>query len=245
MRLEGVRGSFAPLRRCRGEQAHGSRPAVRRPADARASRVRLRAAAGVVLLGGLIFFAGVSRPVVGDWADAFEDEAQRIAVAKADRDQFTVGFVLMGVGFILMGIGLGLWGWALTRLETGRRASAAVVFGLAAAIGGFGQGLVRVIVPLIDVEDAAGESGAVDVAFLPGAIALSLGFVGFGILTWRGPAPRWAGIVLALTGVAAVVTFPAWYLLGAAVFGLVGVVHFRRSWPRKPYPAAGAAFTAI
>jgi len=38
--------------------------------------------------------------------------------------------------------------------------------------------------------------------------------------------------------VAAAVTFPAWYMLGALVFGLVGVVHFRRSWPRKPYPPA-------
>jgi hypothetical protein len=45
----------------------------------------------VLLLGGLIFLAGVSRPVVGDWADAFDDEAKRIAIAKADADQFTVG----------------------------------------------------------------------------------------------------------------------------------------------------------
>src|SRR6266508_6718880 len=50
------------------------------------------AAAGVLLLGGLIFFAGVSRPVVSDCADAFDDEAKRIAIAKADADQFTVGF---------------------------------------------------------------------------------------------------------------------------------------------------------
>jgi hypothetical protein len=97
---------------------------------------------------------------VGDWAEAFDDEAKAIAIAKADADQFTVAFALMGVGFIVMGIGLGLWGWALTRLETGRRATAAVVLGLTAAIGGFGPGLVRVITPLVDVEQAAGESGA-------------------------------------------------------------------------------------
>jgi len=192
-----------------------------------------------MLLGGLIFFAGVSRPVVGDWAAAFEDEVKRIAIAKADADQFTVGFALMGVGFIVMGIALGLWGRAATRIETGRRATAAVVLALASAIGGFGPGLVRIITPLVDVEQAAGESGALNVAYVIGAFALALGFVGFGILTWRGPAPRWAGILLALTGVAAVVTFPAWYMLGALVFGLVGVVHFRRSWPRKPYPTAG------
>ena len=175
---------------------------------------------------------------MGDWAEAFDDEAKRIAIAKADADQFTVGFALMGVGFIVMGIALGLWGRAVTRLETGRRATAAVVLGLTAAIGGFGPGLVRVITPLVDVEQAAGESAALNLAYLPGALALALGFVGFGILTWRGPALRWAGILLAFTGVAAAVTFPAWYMLGALVFGLVGVVRFRRSWPRKPYPPA-------
>ena len=214
------------------------RPSSGPPVDAGTARGSLRAAAGVLLLGGLIFFAGVSRPVVGDWAGAFDDEAKRISIAKADADQFTVGFALMGVGFIVMGIALGLWGRAVTRLETGRRATAAVVLALASAIGGFGPGLVRIITPLVDVEQAAGESAALNLAYLPGALALALGFVGFGILTWRGPAPRWAGILLALTGVAAAVTIPAWYMLGALVFGLVGVVHFRRSWPRKQYPPA-------
>jgi vacuolar-type H+-ATPase subunit I/STV1 len=222
-----------------GKTTGADRPSSGPPVDAGTARGSLRAAAGVLLLGGLIFFAGVSRPVVGEWAEAFDDEAKRISIAKADADQFTVAFVLMGVGFIVMGIALGLWGRAVTGVETGRRVTAAVVLGLTAVIGGFGPGLVRVITPLVDVERAAGDSGALNVAFLIGAYALALGFVGFGILTWRGPAPRWAGILLALTGVAAAVTFPAWYMLGAIVFGLVGVVHFRRSWPRKPYPPAG------
>ena len=115
------------------------RPSSAPPVDAGAARGSLRAAAGTMLLGGLVFFAGVSRPVVGDWAAAFEDEAKRIAIAKADADQFTVGFALMGVGFILMGIALGLWGRAVARLETGRRATAAVVLALASAIGGSGR----------------------------------------------------------------------------------------------------------
>jgi vacuolar-type H+-ATPase subunit I/STV1 len=169
------------------------RPSSGQPVDAGTARGSLRAAAGVLLHGGLIFYAGVSRPVVGDWAEAFEDEAERISIAKADANQFTVAFVLMGVGFIVMGIALGRWGRAVTGVDTGRRATAAVVLGLTAAIGGFGPGLVRVITPLVDVEQAAGDSGALNVAFLIGAYALALGFVGFGILTWRGPAPRWAG----------------------------------------------------
>jgi MFS family permease len=227
-----TRSGDAVARKTTGVDRPSSGPRV----DAGTVRGSLRAAAGVLLLGGLIFLAGVSRPVVGDWADAFDDEAKRISIAKADADQFTLGFVLMGVGFIVMGLALGLWGRAVTRLETGRRATAAVVLGVLAAIGGFGPGLVRIITPLVDIEDAAGEGGALNVAYLPGGLALTLAFVGFGILTWRGPAPRWAGIVLALTGVAAAVTFPAWYMLGALVFGLVGVVHFRRSWPRKQFP---------
>jgi hypothetical protein len=223
-----------------GKSTGVDRPLGGPPVDAGTVRGSLRAAAGVLLLGGLIFFAGVSRPVVGDWAAAFDDEAKRIAIATADADQFTVGFVLMGVGFIVMGIALGLWGRAVARLETGRRATAAVVLGVTAAIGGFGPGLVRIITPLVDVEQAAAESGGLNVAYLLGAVALTLGFVGFGILTWRGPAPRWAGILLALTGVAAVVTFPAWYMLGALVFGLVGMVQFRRGWPRKQHQPASA-----
>jgi hypothetical protein len=129
-------------------------------------------------------------------------------------------------------VALGLWGRAVTRLEAGRRATAATVLGLTAAIGGSG----RAITPLVDVEQAAGESGSLNVAYLPGADALTLGFAGFGILTWRGPAPQWAGILLALTGAA--LTFPA-DMLGAVEFGLAGVVYFRRGWPRKPYLTAG------
>jgi hypothetical protein len=222
-------------RKTAGADLPSSGPAV----DIGTVRGWLRVATGVLLLGGLIFFAGVSRPVVGDWAEAVDDEANAIAIAKAHADQFTVGFVLMGIGFILMGIALGLWGREVTRLEKGRRATATVVLGLVAAIGGSGLGLVRVITPLVDVEPAAGDGGALNLVYLPGSFGLALGFVGFGILTWRGPAPRWAGILLALTGAAAAVTFPAWYMLGALVFGLVGVVHFRRSWPRTPYPPAG------
>jgi MFS family permease len=214
------------------------RPPGGPPVDAATARGALRAAAAALLIGGLIFFAGVSRPVVGDWAEAFDDEAKRIAIAEANEGQFTLGWTLMGLGFILMGIALGLWGRAVARLETRRRALAAILLGTAAAIGGFGPGLVRVITPFVDLERAAGDGGWLSAAFMAGAVALSLGFIGFGILTWRGPAPKWAGILLALTGAAAAVTIPAWYMAGALVFGLVGVVHFRPGWPRKAHPPA-------
>jgi len=213
-------------------------PSSGAPIEPGAARRSLRAAAGVVLLGGLSFFAGVSRPVVTEWANAVDakaDKARLIAIALGNASEFTLAWTLMGIGFILMGIGLGLWGWTVARLETGGRAVAARVLGVTAAIGGFGSGLVRVIIPFVDLERAAVSGGALDAVWLVGALGLSIGFIGLGVLTWRGPAPRWLGIFLALMGLAGLVTFPAWYMLGALVFGLVGVIHFRRSWPRKAY----------
>jgi len=196
----------------------------------------------VVLLGGLTFFAGVSRPVVTEWANAVDakaDKARLIAIALGNPSEFTLAWTLMGIGFILIGLGLGLWGWTVARLKTGGRAVAARVLGVTAAIGGFGSGLLRVIIPFVDLERAAVGDSTLNIVFVPGALSLSLGYIGLGVLTWRGPAPRWVGIVLALIGlVAVVVPIPAWYMLGALVFGLVGVIHFRRSWPRKAYRPA-------
>lgn len=206
-------------------------------------RRSLRAAAGVLLLGGLMFFAGVSRPVVTDWAlatDGKKDKAEIIAIALGRASEFTLAWVLMGIGFMLIGVGLGLWGWAVARLETRGIAVAARVLGVIAAIGGVGTGLLRVIIPFVSIEQAAVTDGTLTAVAVVGHLSLSIGFIGFGILTWRGPAPRWLGIVLALIGLAALVLpIPAWDMLGALVFGLVGAIHFRRSWPRKAYrPAA-------
>ena len=51
------------------ETTGADRPSSVPLVDAGTARGSLRAAAGAMLLGGLIFFAGVSRPVVGDWAE--------------------------------------------------------------------------------------------------------------------------------------------------------------------------------
>jgi uncharacterized membrane protein YidH (DUF202 family) len=203
------------------------------PARAVAVQASLRAAAGALLLGGLVFLAGVSRPVVGDWADAAQDEATRIALAQAQAGQFKLGFVLMGVGFIIIGLAVGMWDRAVARLQTGQGATVARVAGMVAAIGGFGPGLVRIVLPLVDLERAAQESGWVSTVFALGSVALTLGFIITGILNWRGPAPRWAGIVFALLGLAGTVIFPAFFMFGAIFFGLVGVIRFRRGWTPK------------
>jgi hypothetical protein len=156
--------------------------------------------------------------------------------------EFTLAWVLMGIGFILIGIGLGLWGWNVARLETRRLAVVARVLAVVVTIGGFGSGLVRAIIPFFSLERAAVGDPVLDPIFLVGANSLWIGFIGFGILTWRGPAPRWLSVFLALTGLAfALLPIPAWFMLDALVFGLVGVIHFRRSWPRKPYRLASAS----
>jgi hypothetical protein len=217
-------------------------PSSGAPIEPGTARRSLRAAAGVVLLGGLSFFAGVSRPVVTEWANAVDakaDKARLIAIALGNTSEFTLAWVLMGIGFILIGIGLGLWGWNVARLETRRLAVVARVLAVVVTIGGVGLGLVRAIIPFVSLERAAVGDQVLDTVGLVGSTSLWIGFIGFGILTWRGPAPRWLSVFLALTGLAfALLPIPAWFMLDALVFGLVGVIHFRRSWPRKAYRPA-------
>jgi len=221
------------------ENSAASRPSSGASSDPDTARRFLRAAAGVELLGGLSFFAGVSRPVVFEMFALTADRAHKIAIAMGNPSEVTLAWALMGIGFILMGLGLGLWGWTAARLETGRRAVATRVIGVTAAIGGFGPGLVRLVTPFVSLEQAAVEEGALKVFFGVGSLGLLVGFIGLGVLTWRGPAPRWLGVFLALMGLLGAVTLiPAWWMIGALVFGLVGVIHFRRSWPRKAYRPA-------
>jgi len=215
------------------------RPSSGAPIDPGTVRRSLRAAAGVLLLGGLSFLAALSRPIVFEVFALTADREHKIALAVGNVSEVRLAWTLMGISFILMGLGLGLWGWTAARLETGGRAVASRVIGVVAAIGGFGPGLVRIITPFVSLEQAAVEDGALNVVKGVGLLGLCIGFIGLGVLTWRGPAPRWVGIFLAVMGLAVIPTaIPAWYMLGALVFGLVGVIHFRRSWPRKAYRLA-------
>jgi len=91
---------------------------------------------------------------------------------------------------------------------------------------------------LVSLEQATGGDAALDTVWMVGALGLCTGFTGLGVLTWRSPALRWLGIFLAPMGLAGSVTFPAWYMLGALMFGVVGVIHLRRTWPRKAYRPA-------
>ena len=78
----------------------------------------IRAAQEMQWRGGTegIFLAGPSRPIAADRAEAFDDEAKRIGIAKADANQFTLQ-ALMSVAFIRIGIALGLWPRAMTHFR--------------------------------------------------------------------------------------------------------------------------------
>jgi hypothetical protein len=188
-------------------------------------RVRLRVGAATLLLGGLIFFVGVARPVVTDWADAYDDKVERLAIARANPGEFRFAWITMGIGQFAMGLGAGLLLLAMARLFPGRRAAIARVFAGVAVAGGLIVGSGRAVGVLVDFDRAAGVKGLE--GYL-GSIGLSVGFVACGLLTWRGPLPRWAGVVFAAAGAIAAVTFPAVYMTAAVAYGLLGLVWFRR-----------------
>jgi hypothetical protein len=201
--------------------------------DPRTVRGSLRAAAAVVLLGGLSLGTGIFRPITFEMFALTADRAHKIAIAVSKPSEFTLAWALMGIGFILMGLGLGLWGWNAAGLESGHRAVVTRVLAVVVTIGGLMWGMVRLVTPFVSLEQAAVEEGALQILIGVGALGLIIGFVGLGVLTWRGPAPRWVGVFLALMGLLVIPgAIPAWFILGALVFGLVGVIHFRRSWPR-------------
>ncbi len=189
-------------------------------------RVRLRIGSATLLLGGLIFLLGVSRPVITDWANAWDDKDAQLAIARADSGNFRFGMVTMGIGFVVMGVGAGLLLLAMARLFSGRRAKTASVSAAIAVAGGLTVGLGRAIVALVDIDKSAVDRGLVGIL---GTTGLSLGFIACGLLTWRGPLPKWAGVVFALAGLVAAPTIPAVFMFAAIAYGLLGVVYTRRS----------------
>jgi hypothetical protein len=222
----GCRGGFGGLIMMNdgisaGQTAETSQTASGRVDD----RVRLRIGAATLLVGGLIFLIGVARPVVTDWANSYDNKAERLAIAQAHADEFRFGWITMGIGQIAMGLGVGLLLFAMARLFAGRRAVIADVFAVVAVAGGLIGGLGRAVGVLVDFDRAAGVNGLE--GYL-GAIGLSLGFVACGLLTWRGPLPRWAGVAFAVAGAIAAITFPAVYMFAALAYGALGLVWFRR-----------------
>jgi len=192
--------------------------------DHEQERVRFRLSATILLLGGLVFLLGVSRPVVQTWAENWDDEAARIALAQAESGEFRFGFVTMGIGFVVMGLGTALMLRAMSNVLTERRASVARIAWIVALLGGLVLGLGRAITTMVDL-DAAARGDGIDGVL--GTIGLSLGIVACGLLTWRGPMPRWVGVAFALAGLSAAPTIPAVYMFAAICFGLFGIVYFR------------------
>jgi hypothetical protein len=201
--------------------------------DAVQVRPAVRAAAWVLLVGGLIAFAGVSRPIIGEWADASGHPDQQVAIALSDPSQFRLGFAGMGVGFGGMGVALVMWARGVARLRRARWATVGLASGAVAGFGGVVLCLHRSIAPLVALEQTAAGGNIHAAADVIGFLGLTLGFVVLGIANWSGPAPAWAGVVFALFGLAGLVLFPAFYIFGAILFGLFSVIWFRRSWRPK------------
>jgi len=209
------------------EQSYTARPsAALTRSDAVQVRPGMRAAAWVLLVGGLIAFAGVSRPIVGEWADASGHPDQQVAIALSDPSQFRLGFAGMGVALVM-------WARGVARLRRSRWATVALASGAVAGFGGVVLCLNRSIAPLVALEQTAAGGSIHAAADVIGFLGLTLGFVVLGVANWWGPAPAWAGIVFALFGLAGFVLFPAFYIFGAILFGLFCVVWFRRSWRPK------------
>ena len=135
---------------------HATSVTTASPTDRRdADRQRLRAAGLVLLLGGLLFLAGVSRPVVTDWASAWDDPDTQLLLAQGAPGEFTLGFVLMGFGSAVMGIGAGLLLRAMRPLFTGRKAELAKIFAWVAIAGGLIVGGHRAVLAIVDYEAMA------------------------------------------------------------------------------------------
>ncbi|HZD23413.1 MAG TPA: hypothetical protein VE569_08445, partial [Acidimicrobiia bacterium] len=116
---------------------------------------------------------------------------------------------------------------------SGGQATAATVAAWAGLLGGV-IGLTNRLMTawFQSVEDlvyTGNESlDAVQVIFLIGMLAWSTAFVIFGVLIFRGPMPKWLGIVLIVFGLLPYIGFlPLWFYFGAIVLGITGLVRFR------------------
>jgi len=192
---------------------------------------RLRVAAGVLLLAGVAFMAGVSRPVVEDYMGAWGDHPAQLEIASADLGAIRMSFIPMGVGFAVLGLGLAAWGRAIANTTTGRRARAATILGWVGLVGGLAAALERIVLPLTTAEAVVDPPAGIDVVAAAGYVGVSVAFVGFGVLimTGRRILPRWlaivVGLVLVVTGLGPlVIGLPVVYFFGALIWASVALV---------------------
>lgn len=191
------------------------------------ARPRVRASGLVLLSGGLVFLAGVSRPVVTDWAGAWESPARQLDIARGAREEFILGFVLMGLGYAVMGVGAAMMLWALAPGASARKARVEQVFGWVSLLGGLAVGGERTVQAIVDIEAAAVNQNSV--LGLLGTLGLGLGFAACGLVNLSGPVWRWPSLVFAALGLLAMPTIPAVFMFAAIGYGLWVLVQFRSS----------------
>ncbi len=212
-----------------------------RPTTGTSTR-RLRAASGLLLLAGIVFMAGVSRPVVEDYMGAWGDHPAQLEIAGADLGAIRMSFIPMGVGFAVLGAALVAWGRGVASTTTGRWARAATILGWVGLVGGLAAALERIVLPLTTAEAVVEPPVLVAGASVVGYLGVSVAFVGFAVMmmTGRRVLPRWLGIalgvVLVVTGLGPlVIGLPVVYFFGVLAWAVVSLVTL---WVRPLPPTA-------
>lgn len=206
------------------------RPQENSPAGGELNRVRT--ALWVALTGSIIFWVGMPFPVVTDFFEA-ENEAERIALIDGDRTQIAIAFGLLGLGAAIAGVGLWLLGRGIVPMEARRSrrreiaAQTAAWLGLTGVLAG-GSRLLHAL--FATAEYMEGDDNFIDPVL--GAVAwpaTSVALIIFGVLAWSSPPPKWTAVVLALGGVAGLLTFlPLFWYFALIVFAIANLILMRR-----------------
>lgn len=189
-----------------------------------------RAIALVFLASAVCFFPLIMNPLVFDFFGA-ETDAVRLEHVEGNLGGLRLVFTGIGITEVALGVGLWLWGRSFADEATGRPADVANAFAWVGLVAGVVALLNRLTVWIDDAGQIASDDLSIaDIAFgLISGGATSLSFIVFGYLMIRGAMPVWLGVVWILCGVLFWLgILPLWFFVGALVFGVRGLIKFRR-----------------
>lgn len=202
-------------------------------------QISMRTALWLVLLGSVIFWAGIPWPANGDFFEA-ENDVARIAVVEEHRTAFAIAFSLLGVGALIAAVGL--WSYGLhTAAHEGthaprRRVAAQVAAWL--ALAGVLSGTSRTLHALFGSAEANVTSDIDLVLGIAAAVATSIALVILGGLAWAGPPPRWTAVLLVLGGVLGAAMFlPFWWFGALLIFAITNLIVTRGGRAGEPSAA--------
>lgn len=197
----------------------------------------MRVASVLLLLGSILFFAGLSLPAFRGFFEAETLEAQ-IAHIEENLAQFRLAWVLAGAGTSIAGAGLWLWGRGVAQSASGRSATAATVAAWLGAVG-VPNGVIRAAVTFGSPSNAADPGiWLAEIPFVIYTLATLISMVTLGWVMVRGAFPTWLGVVFILFGIAGAVTFlPLFWYIGGIIGGITVLW---RSRTRRAEMAASA-----